>query len=174
LKKLDNEDEKQFDYWDIYTSYYEEETSPPSDPDADSEFVTDPADIHKGVRRRKSLFRWPPFGLDYGLDGPSPSGNGIGRLEMTLPWMRIFTQEEAGELPPISRDRPRYARRNPPRRILELQAGEMVSVMRRACFWGRETGFAEERVTSSSTRNENWARDAGEWLEGLVESPSDR
>lgn len=174
LKKLDNEDEKQFDYWDIYASYYEEETSPSSDPKADSEFVTDPADIHKGVRRRKSLSRWPPFGLDYGLDGPSSSGSGIGRLEMTLPWVRLFTRDEADEIPTIHHDRPRYARRNPPRRVLELQAGEMVSVMRRACFWGRETGFAEERVTSAFTRNEDWARDAGEWLEGLVESPSDR
>src|SRR6202012_4437702 len=44
------------------------------------------------IRRRKALSRWPPYGLDYGLSGSAWSGpsHGIGRLQMTLPWVRIF------------------------------------------------------------------------------------
>jgi fermentation-respiration switch protein FrsA (DUF1100 family) len=168
--KIPAEDDNTFDYWDIYTPLYLDEVAPISDSDSDSDLLTDPADMHKGVRRRKSLSRWPPFGLDYGRDGHSSPGKGVEVSEMILPWVRVFTREDAEELPSVSHGR----RRSRPRRVLELQAGEMVSVMQRACFWGRESGFANERVTLASTRSESWARDAGEWLDDLVESPSDR
>ncbi|RMJ26760.1 hypothetical protein PHISP_02360 [Aspergillus sp. HF37] len=171
--KIAAEDDNKFDYWDISTPLYIDEVASVSDSESDSDLLTDPADVHKGIRRRKSLSRWPPFGLDYGLDGRSSPGKGIEALKMTLPWVRVFTQG-ADEFPSVSYGRGRYARRSRPQRVLELQAGEMVSVMRRACFWGRESGFANERVTLASTRSESWARDAGEWLENLVESPSDR
>lgn len=171
LKQPTKEDEDKLDSWDIYTALYSEEAIPtPSGSESASDLLTDPVDIHKGVRRRKSLSRWPPFGLDY---RSSSSGKGVDHLEMTLPWVRLFIREEADELPTVTHDRSRYARRFPPRRVLESQADEMVSVMRRACFWGRETGFAEERVTLASTRSEKWVRDAGEWLERLVETPTD-
>ncbi|RJE18782.1 hypothetical protein PHISCL_08883 [Aspergillus sclerotialis] len=139
--------------------------------DMDQDVLPDPADIRKGMRRRKSLSRWPPFGLDFGLDPTYPSRKGVGRLEMTLPWIRVFTRETANELPVIPHDRPRYARQFPPKRVLEWQADEMVSVMRRACFWGRETGIAEEKVTLAVTRDDEWVQDAGMWLGGLVGLP---
>ena len=155
--------EKQTDFWDIYSPT----------PDMDQDALPDSADIRKGMRRRKSLSRWPPFGLEYGLDPMYPSRKGVGRLEMALPWVRVFTRETADELPDIPHDRPRYARQFPPRRVLEWQAHEMVSVMRRACFWGRETGFAEERVTLAVTDDERWLDVAGVWFRSLVGSPDD-
>lgn len=176
LKEPPKVEKDKDDYWDTYSQLlYSEDGSPrnPSDWESDSDYLTDPADIHKGIRRRKSLSRWPPFGLDYGLDDVTPRKE-IGRLEMVLPWVRVFAREQADELPVIPYNRPRYARRSAPRRILEWQAGEMVSVMRKACFWGRESGFAEERVTLATTGDEKWIRDAAEWLEDRVESPSDR
>lgn len=146
----------------------------PIDADMDSDALPDPADIRQGMRRRKSLSRWPPFGLDYGLDSDYPSRLGIGRLEMVLPWVRVFTRQTAVEFPVAPQNRPRYARNFPPRRVLEWQADEMVSVMRRACFWGRETGYADQRVTLATTEREKWIYDTGKWLEGLVESPTDQ
>lgn len=164
-KKQPKDEEDANEFWDVYSS---------SGADMDVDALPDPADIRKGMRRRKSLSRWPPFGLDYGLDGAPPTKEGIGRLEMALPWVRVYTRETADELPSISHDRPRYARNFPPRRVLEWQADEMVSVMRRACFWGRETGFADERVTLATTEKDKWMQDTGKWLEGLLEAPTDR
>ena len=163
LEEVDEAVEGKTDFWNNHTF----------NADMDPDTLPDPADIRKGMRQRKSLSRWPPFGLDYGLDPTTPSRKGVGRLEMTLPWVRVFTRETADELPVIPHDRPRYARQFPPKRVLEWQADEMVSVMRRACFWGRETGFAEERVTLAVTRDERWVEDAGKWIGDLVESPDD-
>ena len=69
-------------------------------------------------RRRKVLRRWPPTG---------PVDTTI------LPPTRIF-------LPTIS------SQSSGLDRILHRQGIEMADLMRRACFWGREIGFAEERV----------------------------
>ncbi|KAJ5173154.1 hypothetical protein N7492_005747 [Penicillium capsulatum] len=94
-------------------------------------------------RRRKALSRWPPYGLDYGLDAQrwSGDGHGIGRLQMTLPWVRIFLQDRLAGLSEDKGDVPTGST------VLSHQGEEMVSVMRRACFWGREKGVGEDRVT---------------------------
>ncbi|KAL4933741.1 uncharacterized protein BDV17DRAFT_66815 [Aspergillus undulatus] len=120
------------------------------------------------TRRRKALSRWPPYGLDYGTDGPPErySRQPIERLEVTLPWVRLFTHtnEHAKEKThsastssssPSSEEnelehKPPGRRRNQNDTVLFHQANEMVDVMRRACFWGKEKGFGEERVTLSS------------------------
>lgn len=157
-KKPPPEEQDQDALWDIYVNAEEA-------PDSDT--LPDPGDIRKGLHRRKSLSRWPPFGLDY--DAPSSPRTGVTRLEMTLPWVRVYVDETGTDLP-VHHPRPRYSRQYPPQRVLELQANEMVSVMRRACFWGRETGYATERVTLATTRDEVWAQDTGLWLADLVES----
>lgn len=86
---------------------------------------------HSTVRRRKALSRWPPYGLDYGAGGNGWAGNGVRRLEVTLPWVRVYVEGKEGEANGS---------------VLADQGEEMVSVMRRACFFGREKGFGERRV----------------------------
>ena len=108
------------------------------------------------TRRRKALSRWPPYGLDYGLSGKkwSGPGDGIRRLEVCLPFVRIFAGDEDGErldsLPDGEGERS-LARRGGKGKegsfgttVLARQAEEMVSVMRRACFWGREGVWGAE------------------------------
>ncbi|OKO98323.1 hypothetical protein PENSUB_9421 [Penicillium subrubescens] len=87
---------------------------------------------HTTVRRRKALSRWPPYGLDYGAGGRGWGGNGVRRLEVTLPWVRVYVEGNEGESSET---------------VLADQGEEMVSVMRRACFFGREKGFGERRVS---------------------------
>ncbi|KAL4974993.1 hypothetical protein BDW66DRAFT_76342 [Aspergillus desertorum] len=128
-------------------------------------------------RRRKALSRWPPYGLDYGNSGPPErySRQPIERLDVTLPWVRIFTfadQQpkestststndfltppstpipEVNEAESTSENKaPIKRRRTRNDTVLSHQATEMVDVMRRACFFGRERGFGEKRVTLSS------------------------
>lgn len=75
-------------------------------------------DQQRPVRRRKVLRRWPP------TSHPE---------EVILPCIQIFTA------PPSSpHDGLGW--------LLHRQAEELSTLLRRACFWGRETGFAEERV----------------------------
>jgi hypothetical protein len=127
------------------------------DPDVDAE---DPYEHSVPVvRRRKALSRWPPYGLDYGVSGKmwSGPGHGIGRLQVTLPWVRVFLRggvEEAAT---------GYKNVDAGHTVLAKQGEEMVSVMRRACFWGREKGFGEKKVTLArmSTSPEE---EAGVWL----------
>ncbi|KAL2839181.1 hypothetical protein BJY01DRAFT_28767 [Aspergillus pseudoustus] len=150
------------------------------------------------VRRRKALSRWPPYGLDYGTSGPRQawSREPVKKLEITLPWVRVFTQQSLyhdniipsgseGVMGPgehrhdeeETHKSPARRRRNQNATVLTRQANEMVDVMRRACFWGRESGFANERVTlfslDSSTlgtrsdsggSNDEIVSHAGEWL----------
>lgn len=110
-------------------------------------------------RRRKALSRWPPYGLDAGNDGRSKFAKPT-RLQITLPWVRFFARlgsvEESSDavLNSIEHDsNPPKARANSRKltteksSILATQAKDMVSVMRRACFWGEEAGNSEERVT---------------------------
>ncbi|KAF3388883.1 hypothetical protein F1880_003674 [Penicillium rolfsii] len=84
------------------------------------------------IRRRKALSRWPPYGLDYGAGGRGWGGHGVRRLEVTLPWVRVYVDGEEGDGNVT---------------VLADQGEEMVSVMRRACFFGREKGFGERRVS---------------------------
>ena len=130
-------------------------------PNVDEDNVDyDPSEMSTPTRRRKALSRWPPYGLDYGLSGHSwnDPGQGIGRLQVTLPWVRVFVQEKSAGLAshaelssPVSTNK-RETTSKPT--VLSQQAEEMVSVMRRACFWGREKGYGERRVTLSRVDGE--------------------
>lgn len=140
--------------------------------DVDSGYGSnDESDDSPAPRRRKALSRWPPYGLDYGNAGPPErySRQPIERLEVTLPWVRVFSttherlqdrentadpspplQESESETDHTDRRAPTKRKRNQNHTVLTHQAAEMVDVMRRACFFGREKGFSEERVTLSS------------------------
>ncbi|KAJ5612576.1 Alpha/beta hydrolase fold-3 [Penicillium lagena] len=106
------------------------------------------------IRRRKAMSRWPPYGLDYGLSGSALSGpsHGIGRLQMTLPWVRIFLPDGSlSSLVSLHNSRRTKTKETETEvTILARQAEEMVSVMQRACFWGQEKGVGERRVTLSA------------------------
>ncbi|KAJ5993782.1 hypothetical protein N7451_009506 [Penicillium sp. IBT 35674x] len=111
-------------------------------PDSDTD-----GDIDPPVRRRKALSRWPPYGLDYGLNNEvwTGPGHGIGRLQVTLPWVRVFLRNRSAGSQISSSSKCTAARPT----VLEHQGEEIVSVMRKACFWGREKGFGERIVTLS-------------------------
>lgn len=136
-------------------------------PDADGEDVDELAAT--ATRRRKALSRWPPYGLDYGLSGDTWSGpdEGVGRLEVTLPWVRVFASDDGngsaveGEtsVKPVTRAKEPGAGST----VLAKQADEMVSAMRRACFWGREKGFAERKVNLSKVDGFDNA-EVGRWF----------
>ncbi|KAL3451182.1 hypothetical protein BJX65DRAFT_269117, partial [Aspergillus insuetus] len=152
------------------------------------------------VRRRKTLARWPPYGLDYGTSGPRQawSREPVKKLEITLPWVRIFTNEslysDSGTSPAedsidphqtggtTAQKSPSRRRRNQNATVLTRQANEMVDVMRRACFWGRESGFANERVSLVSLeslvrgeleRTDELPSHAGEWLVEALNAEAD-
>ncbi|RAO70999.1 uncharacterized protein BHQ10_007011 [Talaromyces amestolkiae] len=109
-------------------------------------------------RRRKALSRWPPYGLDAGNDGRSRFAKPT-RLQITLPWVRFYARlgssEELSEavVNSIDDSNPPKAKANSRKSatestsVLATQAKDMVSVMRRACFWREEAGNGEERVT---------------------------
>lgn len=130
------------------------------------------------TRRRKALSRWPPYGLDYGLSGktwPGP-GHGFGRLQVTLPWVRILLSR--GDLPAglvdidSSHSMTKQKDGGNGSTVLARQGEEMVSVMRRACFWGREKGFGERRVTLSRV-NGNASVEGGSWLRSIFEGSNE-
>ncbi|KAJ5959561.1 uncharacterized protein N7479_006711 [Penicillium vulpinum] len=130
-------------------------------------------------RRRKALSRWPPYGLDYGLSGDTWSGpdDGIGRLETALPWVRVFSREDGTGLTSDSLASPATELKKKTREggqgstVLAKQADEMVSAMRRACFWGRDKGVGERRVTLSQVQgsDNNPAEEAGDWFKGVFQ-----
>ncbi|PYH45043.1 uncharacterized protein BP01DRAFT_423594 [Aspergillus saccharolyticus JOP 1030-1] len=147
------------------------------------------------VRRRRSVLRWPPYGLDYGISGPAvlnhPS-RGVKRLDVTLPWVRVFARGGGGDgggggmvrnssmLGAPSSVREILAKRKSRAgkrktyadRVLAHQAVDVVDVMRRACFWGREKGFGESRVSLVEVGEEVWPASAekfaGEWLREVM------
>ena len=131
------------------------------------------------TRRRKALSRWPPYGLDYGLSGKTFSGpgDGIGRLEMTLPWVRVFSRDDGAALGSGSLSSSAIEMKKKTREggngstVLARQADEMVSAMRRACFWGREKGVGEKRVTLSQVRSadNNEGEEVGDWFKDVFQ-----
>ncbi|KAL2702797.1 hypothetical protein AAEP93_007095 [Penicillium crustosum] len=131
------------------------------------------------TRRRKALSRWPPYGLDYGLSGKTFSGpgDGIGRLEMTLPWVRVFSRDDGAALGSDSLSSSAIEMKKKTREggngstVLARQADEMVSAMRRACFWGREKGVGEKRVTLSQVRSadNNEGEEVGDWFKDVFQ-----
>jgi hypothetical protein len=100
-------------------------TPAPAEPPAPLPHASSPA---RPVRRRKVLRRWPP----------------VGRPEdVLLPHIHIFTSSPTRPPPSLfPHSRPRTGLQY----ILTKQAEELATLLRRACFWGRESGFAEERV----------------------------
>jgi pimeloyl-ACP methyl ester carboxylesterase len=113
---------------------------------------------HTTIRRRKALSRWPPYGLDYGAGGHGWAGNGVRRLEVTLPWVKVYIEGKEGEGNET---------------VLADQGEEMVSVMRRACFFGREKGFGERRVGLVRGVGElqglGIGEEVGGWFEGIFD-----
>ena len=108
----------------------------------------------RSSRRRKALSRWPPYGLDAGNDGRSRFAKPT-RLQITLPWVRFYARlgfsEESSDAAATSIDDSNTpkAKANSRKSLTEsssalaTQAKDMVSVMRRACFWGEEAGNGE-------------------------------
>ncbi|KOS40405.1 hypothetical protein ACN38_g8763 [Penicillium nordicum] len=130
------------------------------------------------TRRRKALSRWPPYGLDYGLSGNTFSGpgDGVGRLEMALPWVRVFSRGDGAALGSGSLSSSGIEMKKKTREVgngstvLARQADEMVSAMRRACFWGREKGVGERRVTlSQARRTDNNEAEVGDWFKDVFQ-----
>lgn len=72
---------------------------------------------------------------------------------MTLPWVRVYVDGAEGEGKGS---------------VLADQGEEMVSLMRRACFFGREKGFGERRV-SLVRECGGLGEDVGRWFEGVFE-----
>ncbi|KAJ5899544.1 hypothetical protein N7495_004288 [Penicillium taxi] len=135
--------------------------------------VGDEIDPGRVVKRRKSISRWPPYGLDYGLSGQmwNEPSRGIGRLQVTLPWVRIFTQGQNTSLNSDSKQsRPSHHSRepNPSSTVLAQQGVEMISAMRRACFWGREKGYGERRANISHS-DENPDQEIGFWIRSIFD-----
>ena len=123
---------------------------------AEQDELSDLESGHTTTRRRKALSRWPPYGLDYGSSGGGGrgwAGTGVKRLEVTLPWVRVYVDGAEGEGKGS---------------VLADQGEEMVSVMRRACFFGREKGFGERRV-SLVTEGGNMGEDIGGWFGGIFD-----
>ncbi|KAB8073903.1 hypothetical protein BDV29DRAFT_132465 [Aspergillus leporis] len=106
---------------------------------------------------------------------------------MALPWVRIFVREDGS--PPLSNaDNPdnepeennyhpqSYAKQRN-QTVLSRQADEMVDAMRRACFWGREKGFGEKRVSRAQVSSESWSvcgeSSAREWVDERLELAGD-
>jgi hypothetical protein len=140
------------------------------------------------TRRRKALSRWPPYGLDYGLSGGNWSGpgDGIRRLEVCLPYVRIFAGEGVDLLvegESRSEGQGSLSRKGGKGNgkeesvgstVLARQAEEMVSAMQRACFWGREKGFGERRVVLSRALSDvDQFREVGEWFRDVFEGKLD-
>lgn len=173
---VDTQDQEIHQQCDIYDS---SETDLPSDSDSKSRIDSADASMSiqgRAIRRRKALSRWPPYGLDYGSSA-SPRyhyNQGIKRLEMALPNIRLFIRadenEHADPVPALTPDGhgKRSPRKTPRRSVLAQQADEMVDIMRRACFWGREKGYGESRVTLVQVPSGRWPvsgeEDAGRWL----------
>lgn len=150
-------------------------------PDVDADDIDD---IGATVpRRRKALSRWPPYGLDYGLSGNTWSGpsDGIMRLKMKLPLVRVLLRERDVVLESDSVSSSSVEKKKIPRvggrgsTVLAKQADEMVSMMRRACFWGREKGVGERRVTLSKIRDtgNNAGEEVGDWLRDVFQGKMD-
>ncbi|KAJ5495769.1 hypothetical protein N7539_000885 [Penicillium diatomitis] len=115
------------------------------------------------VRRRKALSRWPPYGLDYGAGGRGWGGVRVRRLEVTLPWVRLGVVDHAGSGSGSDGGSGKGSGS-----VLADQGEEMVSIMRRACFFGKEKGIGEKRVIlereAASSAGSELAEDAGQWF----------
>jgi len=113
---------------------------------------------------RKTLLRWPPYGLDYGLSGATwfqPHLLELKRLDMTLPWVHIFVRQHESKRS---------------RTVLSEQAKDMQNIMQKACLWVdrgdkefREKGVGLSKIPSDETwpASAGMEKAAGEWLESV-------
>lgn len=120
------------------------------------------------TRRRKALSRWPPYGLDYGSSGNTwaQPGYGVRRLEVTLPWVKIFSGNSRSLLhnwEESALSTTKIGDVSTASTVLAQQSEEMISMLRRACFFDREKGYGERRVTLSHA-NDNPEQEAAQWL----------
>ncbi|OCT50485.1 hypothetical protein CLCR_07095 [Cladophialophora carrionii] len=112
-------------------------------------------------RRRKVLRRWPAVG--------NPES-------VTLPHVRIFVQSHVEQKAPDGRSNAIDVTRGHAA-LMRAQGTELAELMRRACFIGREKGFAEERVQLQLCDPSPWGIDAGggmqeaamKWLGGMFQ-----
>lgn len=167
LKKSDLESEL-IDSWETHTQLEEDSVSSENDMVVQRE--------QRPARRRKALSRWPPYGLSSGNSSvEAESFAKATRLQITLPWVRFFArlpcedvpsspsssetshalrEKSAISKPTISKPTSRKLPGSEYSSVLGTQSRDMVTVMRRACFWSEEESQAEERVTLRNvTRN---------------------
>lgn len=99
-------------------------------------------------RRRKVLRRWPSLTTSE---------------EALLPYVNILFKVSQPMIP--SGDSDALDIDIPP--VTHAQGVELLDLLRRACFWGREKGFAEERVISTelSTTNSESQDKLVQWLQ---------
>ncbi|EED22039.1 conserved hypothetical protein [Talaromyces stipitatus ATCC 10500] len=159
LLKTPIDEEELIDLWDIHIHTEDEPRV------SENENATPVEVEERPSRRRKALSRWPPYGLDTGNDGGGRGFTKSTRLQINLPWMKFFARLGSNKDVPMpfqslesvtnsnENDGPspkhRTSRRSATENnsVLATQAKDMVSVMRRACFWGEDAGNGEERVT---------------------------
>ncbi|PKX95575.1 uncharacterized protein P174DRAFT_449974 [Aspergillus novofumigatus IBT 16806] len=156
---------------------YDSETDLLSVPDSDSKSRIDPADASFGlhgraIRRRKALSRWPPYGLDYGSSASlattstTKESNGSKWPSRTFVSLSAPTRAKTNRLTP-SLHQAEMGKGRPPD-TLERHSGAQ------ACFWGREKGYGESRVTLAQVPPGSGEEDAGRWLgETLLSKDSD-
>jgi pimeloyl-ACP methyl ester carboxylesterase len=114
-------------------------------------------------RRRKVLRRWPAIGLPESV---------------RLPLVKIFVQSAAQDL---SKDETRSEPdiQEGHAALMRVQGSEMVDLMRRACFIGREKSFAETRVQIEHVANTEVDEHMSmqlkvfEWLQGIYADDDD-
>ncbi|KAK5944830.1 hypothetical protein PMZ80_002031 [Knufia obscura] len=117
-----------------------------SDDASDERSDSSTDDSAESPRRRKVLRRWPP--------NAQPE-------EVTLPYVNVFLTKPVGSSAASSD----HTDVTP---ITWLQGMELVELLKRACFWGRERSFAEERVTlmerDSTANRVDQQKQMIEWL----------
>ena len=130
----------QQDYRSFPASRAVSAVSPPSHSEGGNETETSlesgvpppasPTEAIHPPRRRKVLRRWPP----------------VGRPEsVTLPYVKIFVRAQSpSRLDETHSTDPGMSQGHSA--LMRTQGAELVELMRRACFFGREKGYAEERV----------------------------
>lgn len=148
------------------------------------------------------FIKWPPIGFVKCAPKMSSWNADIRRLQVSLPMVRIFARDteasgcldransfsfvksrglnpDGQDLTPSSNVEDQEPG-NKQDTVLMRQAEEMVSLMRRACFWGREKGRERDKVTLvrgppslNTNASGNPARtieeEAAEWFRGLFE-----
>ena len=120
-------------------------------------------------RYRKTLVRWPPLGLDHARF--IGSHRRLMRLQMTLPWVKFYVNGLSAQSEPAVQSGVGRRRSKRGTTVLAQQADEMVNVMRRACFWGRDKEAVERGVVLSGSVEDGTCsvleKEAAGWLRDI-------